>query len=146
MIGDLLKIDHILDLPNDQGGSVGVQYTASIFDHSHTGYDITHYSFWRQLDVNGTFISGEVDPINRLIVDAHGRVLINQTSSLLTYGKLQVGAGGETAGHGGIIGFYDSDTSELIDINDNEIKFDKIPKAPNGKTIKNLEVIINLKN
>ena len=42
--------------------------------------------------------------------------------------------------------FYDSDTSELIDINDNEIKFDKIPKAPNGKTIKNLEVIINLKN
>ena len=42
--------------------------------------------------------------------------------------------------------FYDSETSELIDINDNEIKFDKIPKAPNGKTIKNLEVIINLKN
>ena len=42
--------------------------------------------------------------------------------------------------------FYDCDTSELIDINDNEIKFDKIPKAPNGKTIKNLEVIINLKN
>ena len=24
------EIDHILDLPNDQGGSVGVQYTASI--------------------------------------------------------------------------------------------------------------------
>ena len=42
--------------------------------------------------------------------------------------------------------FYDSKTSELIDINDNEIKFDKIPKAPDGKTIKNLEVIINLKN
>ena len=42
--------------------------------------------------------------------------------------------------------FYDSETSELIDINDNEIKFDKIPKAPSGKTIKNLEVIINLKN
>ena len=42
--------------------------------------------------------------------------------------------------------FYDIETSELIDINDNEIKFDKIPKAPNGKTIKNLEVIINLKN
>ena len=42
--------------------------------------------------------------------------------------------------------FYDSETSELIDINDSEIKFDRIPKAPNGKTIKNLEVIINLKN
>ena len=42
--------------------------------------------------------------------------------------------------------FYDSETSELIDINDNEITFDKLPKAPNGRTIKNLEVIINLKN
>ena len=42
--------------------------------------------------------------------------------------------------------FYDSETSELIDINENEIRFEKIPKAPNGKKIKNLEVIINLKN
>ena len=42
--------------------------------------------------------------------------------------------------------FFDSETSELIDINESEIKFEKIPKAPTGKTIKNLEVIINLKN
>ena len=42
--------------------------------------------------------------------------------------------------------FYDTETSELIDINENEIKFEKIPKAPGGKSIKNLEVIINLKN
>ena len=42
--------------------------------------------------------------------------------------------------------FYDSETSELIDINEDEVKFEKIPKAPNGKSIKNLEVIINLKN
>ena len=42
--------------------------------------------------------------------------------------------------------FFDTETSELIDINESEIKFEKIPKAPNGKNIKNLEVIINLKN
>ncbi len=42
--------------------------------------------------------------------------------------------------------FFDSETSELIDINESEIKFEKIPKAPTGKSIKNLEVIINLKN
>ena len=42
--------------------------------------------------------------------------------------------------------FFDSETSELIDINQSEIKFEKIPKAPTGKSIKNLEVIINLKN
>ena len=41
--------------------------------------------------------------------------------------------------------FFDSETSELIDINESEIKFEKIPKAPAGKSIKNLEVIINLK-
>ena len=42
--------------------------------------------------------------------------------------------------------FYDSETSELIDINANEVIIQKIPKAPNGKKIKNIEVFINLKN
>ena len=42
--------------------------------------------------------------------------------------------------------FYDSETSELIDIDANEIVIQKIPKAPNGKKIKNVEVFINLKN
>ena len=42
--------------------------------------------------------------------------------------------------------FYDSETSELIDIDANEVVIQKIPKAPNGKKIKNVEVFINLKN
>ncbi len=42
--------------------------------------------------------------------------------------------------------FYDSENSELIDIDANEILIQKIPKAPNGKKIKNVEVFINLKN
>ena len=42
--------------------------------------------------------------------------------------------------------FYDSDTSELIDIDANDIIIQKIPKAPNGKKIKNVDVFINLKN
>ena len=42
--------------------------------------------------------------------------------------------------------FYDNETSELIDIDDSEIVIQKIPKAPNGKKIKNVEVFINLKN
>ena len=42
--------------------------------------------------------------------------------------------------------FYDSENSELIDIDSNEVIFQKIPKAPNGKKIKNIEVFINLKN
>ena len=41
--------------------------------------------------------------------------------------------------------FYDNETSELIDINENQVKFEKIPNAPNGKKIANVEVIINLK-
>ena len=42
--------------------------------------------------------------------------------------------------------FYDSENGELIDIDANEIVIQKIPKAPNGKKIKNVEVFINLKN
>ena len=42
--------------------------------------------------------------------------------------------------------YYDSETSELIDIDANDIVIQKIPKAPNGKKIKNVEVFINLKN
>ena len=42
--------------------------------------------------------------------------------------------------------FYDSETAELIDIDANDIIIQKIPKAPNGKKIKNIEVFINLKN
>ena len=42
--------------------------------------------------------------------------------------------------------FYDSENSELIDIDANDIVIQKIPKAPNGKKIKNVEVFINLKN
>ena len=42
--------------------------------------------------------------------------------------------------------FYDSETSELIDIEAKDVVIQKIPKAPNGKKIKNVEVFINLKN
>jgi len=42
--------------------------------------------------------------------------------------------------------FYDSENSELIDIDSNDVVIQKIPKAPNGKKIKNIEVLINLKN
>ncbi len=42
--------------------------------------------------------------------------------------------------------FYDSESSELIDIDEKDVVIQKIPKAPNGKKIKNIEVFINLKN
>ena len=42
--------------------------------------------------------------------------------------------------------FYDAETSELIDIDANDVVIQKIPKAPNGKKIKNIEVFINLKD
>ena len=53
-------IDHIVDLPADQGGTVGIQYSASIFDYGHTGYDITSYSFWRELDVGRSGVRSQI--------------------------------------------------------------------------------------
>jgi len=40
-----------VDIPQDQGGYVGVQYDASLFDGQHPAYEITHYSFWRAMDL-----------------------------------------------------------------------------------------------
>ena len=42
--------------------------------------------------------------------------------------------------------FYDNETSELIDIDASEVVIQKIPRVPNGKKIKNVEIFINLKN
>tara|TARA_B110001452_G_scaffold61628_1_gene48391 strand:+ start:367 stop:783 length:417 start_codon:yes stop_codon:yes gene_type:complete len=40
--------------------------------------------------------------------------------------------------------FYDDETNELTDINYNEIEVAKVPNAPKGKKIKDVEVIISL--
>ena len=41
--------------------------------------------------------------------------------------------------------FYDDQTKELIDINFNDVEVSKVPHAPKGKKIKEVEVIISLK-
>ena len=40
--------------------------------------------------------------------------------------------------------FYDDETNELTDINFNEVEVAKLPHAPKGKKIKDVEVIISL--
>ena len=40
--------------------------------------------------------------------------------------------------------FYDDQANELTDINFNDIEVTKVPHAPKGKKIKNVEVIISL--
>ena len=40
--------------------------------------------------------------------------------------------------------FYDDQTNELIDINFNDVEVSKVPHAPKGKKIKEVEVIISL--
>ena len=62
-------IDAVVDIPQDQGGYVGIQYQGSIYDYSQFGYDITRYSFWRELDVTpenaSTIPNGEYYITNR---------------------------------------------------------------------------------
>ena len=41
--------------------------------------------------------------------------------------------------------FYDDQTNELTDINFNDIEVTKVPHAPKGKKIKDVEVIISLR-
>jgi len=42
--------------------------------------------------------------------------------------------------------FYDEETSKLIDIKDECISINNLPKAPSGKKIKNVEVVVKIAN
>ena len=42
--------------------------------------------------------------------------------------------------------FYDEDTSQLIDIKDKNISINNLPKVPNGKKIKDIEIIIKVES
>ena len=42
--------------------------------------------------------------------------------------------------------FFDEKSNELIDINSNNIELRKIPQPPKGKSIKNINVVINIDN
>ena len=42
--------------------------------------------------------------------------------------------------------FYDEETSQLIDIKDKNISINNLPKVPNGKKIKDIEIIIKVES
>lgn len=41
--------------------------------------------------------------------------------------------------------FYDEEENKLVDIQEKEINFSKFPKAPYGRSIKSVDIIINIK-
>ena len=41
--------------------------------------------------------------------------------------------------------FYDEEEETLADVGEKEIKFSKFPKIPNGKRIKSVDIVINIK-
>ena len=41
--------------------------------------------------------------------------------------------------------FYDEEEDKLVDIQEKEINFSKFPKAPYGRSIKSVDIIINIK-
>lgn len=42
--------------------------------------------------------------------------------------------------------FFDLDNNELIDIDSREVKIKNLPNAPKGKSIKDIDVVINIEN
>ena len=42
--------------------------------------------------------------------------------------------------------FYDEDVSQLVDIEDKNISINYLPKTPNGKKIKSVEVLVKIAN
>ena len=41
--------------------------------------------------------------------------------------------------------FYDEEEDKLVDIQEKEINFSKFPKAPPGRSIKSVDIVINIK-
>ena len=41
--------------------------------------------------------------------------------------------------------FYDEEEDKLVDIQESDINFSKFPKVPNGKKIKSVDIVINIK-
>ena len=41
--------------------------------------------------------------------------------------------------------FYDEEEDKLVDIQEREINFSKFPSVPQGKEIKSVDIIINIK-
>jgi hypothetical protein len=56
-------ITDIFDIPDDQGGEVGLHFTASPFDFGGLGFNVTHYSIWRDLAL-GSDLPTEVESGN----------------------------------------------------------------------------------
>ena len=55
------------DMPQDQGGYVGIQFSGSYYDGNSNVYDVTHYSYWRELDTDGSSsIDGRYFRLNTL--------------------------------------------------------------------------------
>ena len=48
------SITVVEDMPQDQGGYVGIQFSGSNYDGNSNVYDVTHYSIWRELDTDGS--------------------------------------------------------------------------------------------
>ena len=48
------SITVVEDMPQDQGGYVGIQFSGSHYDGNSNVYDVTHYSIWRELDTDGS--------------------------------------------------------------------------------------------
>ena len=47
-----VTITDVFDIPNDQGGLLGIQFSSSPFDFGGLGFNISYYSIWRDLAVD----------------------------------------------------------------------------------------------
>ena len=53
LVNGQADIVSIVDIPQDQGGEVGIQFDGSYYDGNSDIHNVTHYSIWRELDTEG---------------------------------------------------------------------------------------------
>ncbi len=133
-------IDNIVDLPNDQGGLVGIQFNGSIFDYEHSGYDISHYSFWREMNIDPR--TDEVSNSDARSNKYAPRVLTRDGEYWEYVGQVQAqgfenyGYSAETLADSTIYGDFASSFIVIAHTEDDDIYFTSSPLS--GSSIDNL--------
>ena len=136
------SIDNIVDLPNDQGGVVGIQFNGSIFDYDHSGYDITHYSFWREMNLDSRDVDSKSFETLSKSKRIAPRVLTRDGQYWEYIGQVQAqgfenyGYTAETLADSTIYGDFTSTFIVIAHTQDDDIFFTSAPAS--GSSIDNL--------
>lgn len=130
-------IDSIVDIPQDQGGFVGIQYQASGYENILPIHDIIRYSFWRDLNVdNRQDFSYSNYPNSEIWYDINNREYWEYIGDMVAQGFNSYGYTAPTIADSNIDGEFISTFIVIAHTSDEDVFF--VSDTASGESIDNL--------